>query len=106
VVAQQFFRDHKDAILRRIPSDGTTTGQAGLSGVFTSSCLAERRAEIVDYVNRTFASMPGGTRTVQQAIEGMDQCIARRKLMEPEIRSWLAGGGGRASGAAAGRGAR
>jgi hypothetical protein len=36
--------------------------------------------------------MPGGARTVQQAIEGMDQCIARRKLMEPEIRSWLAGG--------------
>ena len=85
---------HKDAILRRIPSDGTTTGQAWLSGVFTSSCLADRRAEIVDYVNRTFASMPGGARTVQQAIEAMDQCIARRKLMEPEIRSWLAGGGG------------
>jgi len=36
--------------------------------------------------------MPGGARAVQQAIEGMDQCIARSKLMEPEIRSWLAGG--------------
>jgi hypothetical protein len=23
----------------------------------------------------------------------MDQCIARRKLLEPEIRSWLGGGG-------------
>jgi hypothetical protein len=22
----------------------------------------------------------------------MDQCIARRKLVEPEIRSWLGGG--------------
>jgi hypothetical protein len=36
--------------------------------------------------------MPGGARTVQQAIEAMDQCIARRKLVEPEIRGWLGGG--------------
>jgi alanyl aminopeptidase len=92
VVAQQFFKDHKDEILRRIPSDGTTSGQAWLSNVFTATCSAERRDEIADYVKQTFAGMPGGARTVQQAIEGMDQCIARRKLMEPGIRSWLAGG--------------
>jgi hypothetical protein len=50
-----------------------------------------RRAEIVDYVNRTFAGMPGGARTVQQAIEGMDHCIARRQLVDPELRAWLGG---------------
>ncbi|HEX3760012.1 MAG TPA: ERAP1-like C-terminal domain-containing protein, partial [Kofleriaceae bacterium] len=89
VVAQRYFQDHKDALLKRIPAEGPTSGQAWLAGLFTASCSAERRAEIVDYVTRTFASMPGGARSVQQAIEGMDQCIARRKLMEPEIRSWL-----------------
>jgi alanyl aminopeptidase len=92
VAAQRYFQDHKDAILKRVPSDGTVNGQAWLAGVFTSSCQEDRRGEIVDYVNTTFAGMPGGARTVKQAIEAMDQCIARRKLMEPEIRSWLAGG--------------
>jgi len=28
---------------------------------------------------------------VKQNIEAMDQCIARRKLLEPEIRAWLGG---------------
>jgi ERAP1-like protein len=92
LTSQQFFKDHKDAILARIPSDGTTGGPAWVTYVFTSSCAAERRDEIVDYVTATFAKLPGGERTVQQAIEGMDQCIARRKLIEPGIRSWLSGG--------------
>jgi len=91
IVVQQFFRDHKNAILARIPSDGTTGGQAWLAGLFTSSCSAERRDEIADYVTATFAKLPGGQRPVEQAIEGMDQCIARRALIEPAIRRWLAG---------------
>jgi hypothetical protein len=100
VVAQQFVQDHKDAILARVPSDGTTTGQAWLAGVFTSSCSAERRGEIAAYVNATFAKLQGGARVVEQALEAMDQCIARRALVEPAIRSWL---GGERGGGAAGR---
>jgi hypothetical protein len=92
-VAQQFFKDHKDAILARIPSDGTVGGQTWLAWVFTSSCSPARRDEIVDYVTTTFLKLPGGERAVRQAIEGMDQCIARRKLLEPEIRGWLGGAG-------------
>jgi alanyl aminopeptidase len=91
VAAQRFFQDHKDEILKRMPSDGTASGPASFVEVFTQSCAAERRDEIVDYVTRTFAAMPGGARTVQQAVERMDQCIARRQLIEPEIRGWLAG---------------
>src|SRR5262249_50756954 len=94
LVAQQFLKDNQDAIMKRIPSEGTTSGQSWLAFVFTSSCTAERRAEIADYVTSSFGSLPGGARTVQQAIEAMDQCIARRKLMEPELRSWLASGRG------------
>jgi alanyl aminopeptidase len=90
--AQQFFKNHKDAIMKRIPSDGPATGQAWLASVFTQSCEPERRDEIVDYVNTSFAKLQGGARTVRQAIEEMDQCIARRKLVEPELRSWLAAG--------------
>jgi cytosol alanyl aminopeptidase len=87
--SQRFVREHLDELLKRLPSDGTTTGQAFLAYVFAARCSADDRDDVVAYVNKTFAGMPGGARTVQQAIEGMDQCIARRKLMEPEIRSWL-----------------
>lgn len=55
---------------------------------------SKRRAILLvlaDYVTTTFAKLPGGKRTVEQAIEGMDQCIARRTLIEPELRRWLAG---------------
>jgi alanyl aminopeptidase len=97
VVAQRFFQDHKDAILARLPSDGTASGQTWLAALFTSSCSAERRGELADYVTATFAKLQGGARVVAQSIEGMDQCIARRALVEPAIRSWLGGGGGSAA---------
>jgi alanyl aminopeptidase len=90
VVAQRFFQDHKDAILARVPADSPTRGPASFATLFTASCSAARRGEIADYVTATFASLPGGARIVAQALEGMDQCIARRAVMEPAIRSWLA----------------
>jgi len=89
--AQQFFRDHHDAIVKRMPQDQTTSPFAGYSGLFTATCKAEERDAIVAYVTQTFAKLPGGARVVAQNIEGMDQCIARRKLLDPEIRAWLGG---------------
>jgi alanyl aminopeptidase len=98
LVAQQFVRDNRDAIMKRIPSDGTSSGQAWLAFVLTAACAPDSRDEVVDYVNAHFAKLSGGARTVQQAIEGLDQCIARRKLIEPELRAWL--GGTRGAGSA------
>jgi peptidase M1-like protein/ERAP1-like protein len=100
VVAQQFFRDHQDAILQRVPVEGTASGQAGFATLFTASCSARRRAEIAGYVTQTFSKLEGGARVVAQAIETMDQCIARRALIEPAIRRWLGGGGATAAQAA------
>jgi hypothetical protein len=87
--AQQFFKENKDAIMKRVPSR-VVSGQSFLAELFTASCASDRRDEIVDYVTQTFEKLPGGARLVQNAIERMDQCIARRKLVEPEIRRWLA----------------
>jgi len=89
--SMQLVRDHKDEILKRIPTDGTAGDQSFLAYVFTEICRAEQRDEIADYVTKMFAGLPGGERTVKQAIEEMDQCIARRTLVEPEIRRWLGG---------------
>jgi alanyl aminopeptidase len=90
-VAQQYFRDHTKEILARLPADETAGGVANLSSLFTSSCDPARRDAIADYVTKTFGKMPGGARVIQQNIEEMDHCIARRQLLVPEIRGWLTG---------------
>nr|MBA3818791.1 ERAP1-like C-terminal domain-containing protein [Deltaproteobacteria bacterium] len=90
-LARQFFREHKDAILARVPKAETTSPLAGMAWLFTGTCRAEQRDAIVDYVTKTFGGMAGGARVVQQAIEDMDQCIARRKLLDGELRAWLGG---------------
>ena len=108
-VAQQFFRDHAAEIMKRAPSSETTSPLARLSGLFTATCRADQRDAVVDYVKKTFEQLPGGPRVVRQSIEAMDQCIASRQLLEPEVTAWLAGlrppkapkaGGGKAPAAA------
>jgi alanyl aminopeptidase len=90
-VAKQFVRDHKDSIIGRFPNAQVQGPIAQLATVFTGTCKAAEREAIAEYVTKTFASMAGGERTVKQAIEGMDQCIARKKILEPELRAWLGG---------------
>jgi hypothetical protein len=90
-VAKQFVRDHKDAILARAPTAQVTGPLARYAQVFTATCRADQRDAIAEYVTKTFGNVPGGSRVVKQAIEGMDQCIATRKILEPELRAWLGG---------------
>jgi alanyl aminopeptidase len=90
-VAQQFFRDHAAEIMKRAPSAETTSPLARMSGLFTATCRADQRDAVVDYVKKMFEQLPGGPRVVRQSIEAMDQCIASRQLLEPEVTAWLAG---------------
>ena len=42
---------------------------SGFAWLFTGSCKADKRDEITAYVKKTFEPLPGGVRTVKQAIE-------------------------------------
>lgn len=88
---QQFYRAHHAELARRLPEAETVSPVVGMSRLFTGTCRAEQRDAIAKYVTDTFGPMPGGARLAVQSIEEMDQCIARRKLLEPELRAWLAG---------------
>jgi alanyl aminopeptidase len=90
-VAQAFFREHQAEIMKSLPQDGTSGSFARLSGLFTQTCDADQREAIAEYVKKTFGDMPGAKRIITQNLEAMDQCIERRKLVEPEIRAWLTG---------------
>jgi alanyl aminopeptidase len=89
--AQAFFREHEAAVMKTMPRDGTSGPFARVSALFTATCSADQRGEITAYVRKTFAGLPGGKRTVTQTLEHMEQCIARRAVLEPEVRAWLSG---------------
>src|SRR5262249_27978299 len=89
--AEGFFRAHAGEIMKRMPLDEENGTIAGVTRLFTHACDRSRRDEIAAFVTEHFSKVPGGERLVAQAIEGMDQCIATRAVVEPELRAWLAG---------------
>jgi len=88
---ETWLRGHLDAVKKRFPSGANDDFPIVLNLMlpFTSACDPARRDDIAAYVTKEFASVPSGSRPVAQAIEAMDQCIARRKRLEPSIKAWL-----------------
>ncbi len=89
-LAERFVRDHLDTLLARFPKDATTGGGAVFASLFTGACEPARRDELAAFVTTRFASLPGGARIVAQAIESMDQCIAWKAQVGPQVERWLA----------------
>jgi alanyl aminopeptidase len=92
-VLEAYEREHLDDIEKRLPVSDTEIFPFGIVPGFsiTAACDPARRDEIATYVTAHFASLPAADRLVKQAIEQMDDCIARRKLLEPALRLWLTG---------------
>jgi alanyl aminopeptidase len=89
-VMQDFFQAHEAALMQRLPHDDTSSGIAMLAHLFTDTCQAAERDAVVRYATERFAPLPGGKTMVEQALEAMDQCIATRAALTPQIRVWLA----------------
>jgi cytosol alanyl aminopeptidase len=90
-IAEAFFRTHGDELEKRLPNDEVSGTMYGLVHVFTNACDPKRRDELAADVTKRFGSRPGGAHVVAEAIEQMDQCIATRAALEPEVRGWLGG---------------
>jgi len=90
-VAERFVRANVAALLARMPKETVTGGIGELAKVFTDSCDPAARDEAYTYVTTSFGKLPGGERVIRQSFETMDQCIAMRKQLEPELRAFLAG---------------
>lgn len=90
-IAREVFRAHQAAILRRLAAAESAWPLARLSSVLTARCRAEERDEIAADVLATFGPLPGGARVVAQSLEAMDQCIAQRARLGPDVRAWLEG---------------
>jgi alanyl aminopeptidase len=89
-LAEAYYRTHKAEFDQRLPTaDVTGAGPGAVAKLFAQSCDRERRDTIADFLTRNVATRPGGARLVEEHIERLDQCIASREVLEPEIRAWL-----------------
>ncbi|HEX5063870.1 MAG TPA: M1 family aminopeptidase [Kofleriaceae bacterium] len=90
-VMERFVRVNKDKLLARLPNDSVTGMIGFVATLFSGSCDETVRDETKRYVLANFGKLPGGERVVNQSFEAMDQCIASRKVLEPELRAFLSG---------------
>jgi alanyl aminopeptidase len=91
-VRQAFFKAHQAALFKRLPAiDDTGTSVYAFAQPFAEDCDAARRDELADFMKQTFSTIPGAPRRIAQLTEGLDRCIATRRLLEPEVRGWLGG---------------
>ncbi|MEO8700374.1 MAG: M1 family metallopeptidase [Kofleriaceae bacterium] len=86
---EQWMYVHLPALTKRLPPATEGSIARFLGVIFTAACDPLRRDAIADFVTKNFAGVLGGARMVKQQIEGMDQCIAQRSLVEPSLRAWL-----------------
>jgi alanyl aminopeptidase len=89
--SQAFFRANQRAIVDRLPKEATVGGAGTLGALFTRTCRQDKRDEIAAYVTEELSHFPGAKQLVREYIESMDQCIAKRNRLEPELRAWLGG---------------
>ncbi|HTR56051.1 MAG TPA: M1 family metallopeptidase [Kofleriaceae bacterium] len=86
-VVARFVRDHEAELLRRLPTEYAPY----LALLVTRTCDPKQRDEAAEYSRQHYASLPGGAHEVALAIEDMDECIARRAAIDPDLRAWLGG---------------
>jgi alanyl aminopeptidase len=85
-VTEAFVRERVADLVAKLPAEAA----AELVWVVTGSCDATRRADAAAWAAAHVEPLQGGVRTAQQALETMDQCIARRAAMGPALEAWLA----------------
>ena len=90
--SEAFLREHFAEVMKRLPQTETLFSlPLSTMHTFTEACDPERRDEIAAYVTKHYGPVPASARPIAQAIEQMDICIARKKLLEPSLRAWLTG---------------
>jgi alanyl aminopeptidase len=90
-VSESYLREHLDDVLNRMPhgAEGDSPLELRLLGPFVTICDPAKRDEAVAFLKLHFGAVATMARPIAQGIEQMDNCIARKKLLEPSLRAWL-----------------
>ena len=82
--AEAWLVAHLDELIARSP---TETGASMVQGL-TQSCDAAKVAPMRALADQKLRPLTGGPRAVTQAFERLDQCIARRRLLQAPLDAW------------------
>jgi hypothetical protein len=94
-LAFDFLKSHHDELTRRLPK-GTFSMTAYLPWVAPGLCTGGASEEIEAFFRPRTAAVDGGARVLDQALESVDQCLARRTAQQPSVAAFFrsrAGGG-------------
>ena len=84
-----FVKEHLDALVAKLPREVGGDFAAGLPRVGGSFCDADRRAALASFFQERVKQYTGGPRNLAMTLEGIDLCIARRKVLGPELADFL-----------------
>ncbi len=86
--ALDFLKERYDALSGRLPG-GTFSPTLYFPWVAAGLCAADTRREIEEFFAPRAASVDGGPRLVEQALESVDQCLARKGAQRPGLAAFL-----------------
>ena len=86
--AVDFLKSHYDALVGRLPK-GTFSPAAYLPWVAAGLCDADTRQEMEAYFGPRAATIEGAPRVLQQALESVEQCLARKRAQQPSVAAYL-----------------
>ncbi|MGE5127049.1 MAG: M1 family aminopeptidase [Betaproteobacteria bacterium] len=98
--AFDFLRAHYDALRARLPR-GLLSPLASLPWIGAGLCSPESRRETAAFFGGQLAGVDGGQRSLAQALEAADQCLAQKRAQQPSVAAFLSAppepreGGGR-----------
>ena len=85
----EFVKQHLNQLLARVPRDAGDDYAANLPEVGSAFCDASHRAQVESFFSDRVKAYTGGPRTLAQTLEGIDQCIANRQKLTPELQAFL-----------------
>jgi alanyl aminopeptidase len=81
-----FVKQNYDALTAKLPK----TSSRSLVGTAVSLCEASVRPDAAAFFETRMASLPGGPRDYDQAMEQLDLCVKQREAQRPSIAAFLA----------------
>jgi alanyl aminopeptidase len=87
-LAFDFLKSHYDELVRRLPQ-GTFSLTAYFPWVAADLCTAGARQEMEAFFRPRAAAVEGAPRVLDQALESVEHCLARKGAQQPSVASFL-----------------
>lgn len=85
----QFLKEHLNDLLPKLPGEVGGDFAAGLPRVGGAFCDPQHRSDLKAFFEDKVAKYTGGPRNLQNTLESIDLCIARKKILGPQIAQFL-----------------